>query len=206
MYEGQPDENILNQFESSLTRYLEVKVIQLGIKELRVRFLGSLLTTIRYTETMSEIQRYRIKNLQDMIKLLKEHFLPEDLAVHIIDHLFNLQMMRRSVHQYIKLFNELIEVIDTQAMSDLMKRRLFERGLPVETRVRLANQGHWLGGESTIVNLNKMITSTRLDASQIKMEAYIAFRYPDSSSARRPFYSYHRRTTDIDFGNGYQSG
>eukprot|EP00922_Rhytidocystis_sp_ex-Travisia-forbesii_P068293 GHVS01101714.1.p1 GENE.GHVS01101714.1~~GHVS01101714.1.p1 ORF type:complete len:180 (+),score=10.89 GHVS01101714.1:260-799(+) len=161
MYEGQPDENILNQFESSLTRYLEVKVIQLGIKELRVRFLGSLLTTIRYTETMSEIQRYRIKNLQDMIKLLKEHFLPEDLAVHIIDHLFNLQMMRRSVHQYIKLFNELIEVIDTQAMSDLMKRRLFERGLTRVIRVALADEGHWLGGESTVVNLNKMMEETK---------------------------------------------
>eukprot|EP00922_Rhytidocystis_sp_ex-Travisia-forbesii_P068299 GHVS01101720.1.p1 GENE.GHVS01101720.1~~GHVS01101720.1.p1 ORF type:complete len:204 (+),score=9.25 GHVS01101720.1:260-871(+) len=191
MYEGQPDENILNQFESSLTRYLEVKVIQLGIKELRVRFLGSLLTTIRYTETMSEIQRYRIKNLQDMIKLLKEHFLPEDLAVHIIDHLFNLQMMRRSVHQYIKLFNELIEVIDTQAMSDLMKRRLFERGLPVETRVRLANQGHWLGGESTIVNLNKMMQVTK----QIDQKLFILL-FPSSlplfDSSLRLFYSFQR--------------
>eukprot|EP00922_Rhytidocystis_sp_ex-Travisia-forbesii_P068307 GHVS01101733.1.p1 GENE.GHVS01101733.1~~GHVS01101733.1.p1 ORF type:complete len:154 (+),score=7.49 GHVS01101733.1:153-614(+) len=149
------------------------------------------------------MRRHRIKNLEDMIKLLKEHFLPEDLAVHIIDHLFNLQMRRRRAEEYILRFKELIEVIDPQAMSDLMERRLFERGLTRVTRVALADGGHWLGGESTVVNLNKMMEETK----------HINWKAQDDAVCGRPkfnsprwCYSYQSYLRGLGRQSGYQSG
>eukprot|EP00922_Rhytidocystis_sp_ex-Travisia-forbesii_P068306 GHVS01101732.1.p1 GENE.GHVS01101732.1~~GHVS01101732.1.p1 ORF type:complete len:201 (+),score=1.81 GHVS01101732.1:260-862(+) len=191
MYEGQPDENILNQFESSLTRYLEVKVIQLA----RTEYVSVSIDWV-YTERVSQIQRHRIKHLQDMIKLLKEHFLPEDLAVHIIDHLFNLQMRRRRAEEYILRFKELIEVIDPQAMSDLMERRLFERGLPKIVRFAIADGDLWLGGESTIVNLDKMILVTR----QINCDSSAFFR------SHKLNYQSYLTYLGPQSGHSYQSG
>eukprot|EP00922_Rhytidocystis_sp_ex-Travisia-forbesii_P038593 GHVS01057458.1.p1 GENE.GHVS01057458.1~~GHVS01057458.1.p1 ORF type:complete len:542 (+),score=69.29 GHVS01057458.1:323-1948(+) len=195
MYDGQPDANILDLFESSVKRLLESKGVELNGDD-AVRQAGSYLTANvwwRYWKDVSTKKAHLIRGIDDMMLLLREEFLPNNFLEKKMEELLEIKMNPKGAREYNERFRYLIRVTNNQLMGEGWKRYFFEKGLTAHVRRMLRSS------PAVINNLDDLMEVTQ----QIDDEAYGLAS--GSSSACSAAHSQHSRCSDASVSTNSSS-